>query len=87
MKTKIPIKKFDPAGIEDFSILYALLTTHHLEETAFLIKRIEELEEAEAHASENVDSIIRSVAENEYGKGYADGYECGYAAAQDRHGG
>lgn len=44
MKTKIPIKKY----IDDPSLTweerYKVLEAHHLEETTFLIKRIEELE-------------------------------------------
>lgn len=82
MKTKIPIKKYVVDLSQTAEERFNQLLAHHEEETAFLIKKIEELEDAEDYAAENVDSIIRSVAEHEFNKGYDKGYEEGRRDAE-----
>jgi hypothetical protein len=44
MKTRIPIKKYVMDVQLPWEARYQQLEQHHLEETAFLIRRIEELE-------------------------------------------
>src|SRR4051812_5492661 len=48
MKTKIPIKKYKDDPSLPISLRYELLETHHKEETEFLIKTIEQLEDTNA---------------------------------------